>query len=91
MIEGIGPKISASLKEHGIRTFTQLAHTDVERLQAILTEAGPAFKLASSAVESWPEQALLAAKGDWEQLHTLKDSLKAGRGDAGGPEPQAEA
>jgi hypothetical protein len=30
--------------------------------------------LASSTVESGPEQSLLAAKGDWEQLHTLKDS-----------------
>jgi len=91
VIEGIGPKISASLKEHGIRTFTQLAHTDSQRLQEILAEAGPAFKLASSAVDSWPEQALLAAKGDWEQLHTLKDSLKAGRGDAGESEPRVEA
>jgi predicted flap endonuclease-1-like 5' DNA nuclease len=32
MIEGIGLKISAKLKEHGIRTFIQLAHTDVEHL-----------------------------------------------------------
>jgi predicted flap endonuclease-1-like 5' DNA nuclease len=83
MIEGIGPKIAASLKAHGIRTFAQLAHTDVERLQAILAEGGPAFKLAAPAVESWPEQARLAADGAWDQLHALKDTLKAGRGDAG--------
>jgi len=82
MIEGIGPKISASLKEHGIRTFAQLARTDVERLRAILAEAGPAFKLAAPAVESWPEQGRLAADGAWDQLHALKDTLKAGRGDA---------
>ena len=82
MLEGIGPKISATLKEHGIRTFAQLARTDVERLQAILAEAGPAFKLAAHAVESWPEQARLAADGAWDQLHALKDTLKAGRGDA---------
>jgi predicted flap endonuclease-1-like 5' DNA nuclease len=88
MIEGIGPKISASLKEHGIRTFAQLARTDVDRLQAILAEAGPAFKLAAPAVESWPEQARLAADGAWDQLHALKDALRAGRGDAGEPGPQ---
>jgi len=88
IIEGIGPKISASLKEHGIRTFTQLARTDTERLQAILAEAGPAFKLAAPAVKSWPEQAHLAAQGEWEQLHALKDSLKAGRGEAETSGPQ---
>lgn len=90
MIEGIGPKISLSLKEHGIHTFSQLARTDVEHLQAILVEAGPAFKLAAAAVDSWPEQAALAANGDWEGLHALKDSLKAGRGDAGQSEPLSE-
>jgi predicted flap endonuclease-1-like 5' DNA nuclease len=88
MIEGIGPKISASLKEHGIRTFAQLARTDVGRLQVILAEAGPAFKLAAPAVESWPEQARLAADGAWDQLHALKDTLRAGRGDTGEPGPQ---
>jgi len=91
VIEGIGPKIAACLKEHGILTYTQLARTAPERLHEILTEAGPSFKLASSAVESWPEQALLAAKGNWDQLHILKDSLKAGRGDAGDSEPRAES
>jgi hypothetical protein len=74
---------SASLKEHGIRTFAQLARTDVDRLQAILTEAGPAFKLAARAVESWPEQARLADDGAWDRLHALKDAPKAGREEAG--------
>lgn len=91
MIEGIGPKISASLKEHGITTFARLAKTDVQRLQAILAEEGPAFKLAAKAIESWPEQASLAASGDWDGLHALKDTLKAGRVDAENSEPQTEA
>lgn len=91
MIEGIGPKISASLKEHGITTFAALAKTDVDRLQAILAEGGPAFKLAAQAVESWPEQAQLAAGGDWDGLHALKDTLKAGRAHAENTEPQPEA
>ena len=76
-IEGIGPKISAMLKGEGIRTFTQLAETAVDRLQAILDEAGPAFRLASPA--TWPEQARLAVARDWEDLHALQDQLKAGR------------
>jgi predicted flap endonuclease-1-like 5' DNA nuclease len=90
LIEGIGPKISASLKEHGIRTFAQLARTDAARLQEILAEGGPAFKLAAPAVESWPEQARLAADGAWDELHALRDMLNAGRAGAGEPGPAAE-
>jgi len=88
IIEGIGPSISDSLKKHGIRTFAQLARTGVEQLQAILAEGGPAFKLAAPAVASWPQQARLAAEGAWDQLHALKDTLKAGRGDTGEPGPE---
>jgi predicted flap endonuclease-1-like 5' DNA nuclease len=82
VIEGIGPKVSALLSEHGIQTFAQLAKADIERLQAILTEAGPGFQLASAAAQTWPEQARLAAEADWGQFHALKDRLEAGRGDS---------
>jgi predicted flap endonuclease-1-like 5' DNA nuclease len=83
MIEGIGPKVAECLKEHGIRTFADLARTDVERLKEILAEGGPSFHLAASAAESWPKQAALASYAEWEQLHALKDSLKAGHESAG--------
>jgi predicted flap endonuclease-1-like 5' DNA nuclease len=90
MIEGIGPKISASLKEHGIRTFVQLSRAEPDSLLAILAEAGPNFKLAAPAVQSWPAQAQLAAKGDWDQLHAFKDSLMAGRGKNLSPKSELE-
>jgi predicted flap endonuclease-1-like 5' DNA nuclease len=77
MIEGIGPQISALLKEHGIRTFAQLARTNVERLRTILEEGGPQFRFA--APDTWPIQARLAASGSWEQLQTLQDRLTSGR------------
>lgn len=76
-IEGIGPKISALLQAAGIRTFAQLAHTDVSRLQEILDAAGPRFRLADPG--TWPEQARLAAEGAWEALQALQDQLKGGR------------
>jgi len=76
-IEGIGPKIADMLNAHGILTFAQLAATDVQRLQRILEEAGPRFQLADP--ESWPEQAKLAAAGDWTALASLQDGLKGGR------------
>jgi hypothetical protein len=76
-IEGIGPKISQLMNAAGIYTFAQLASTDVSRLQAILTEAGPRYRLADPT--TWPEQARLAADGAWEALSALQDNLKGGR------------
>ncbi|RUA17991.1 MAG: hypothetical protein DSY55_01105 [Clostridia bacterium] len=76
-IEGIGPKISQLLNTAGIYTFSQLAKTDVATLREIIENAGARFRLADP--ETWPEQALLAAKGDWEALEILQDSLKGGR------------
>jgi predicted flap endonuclease-1-like 5' DNA nuclease len=74
-IEGIGPKISGVLAAAGIQTFGQLADADVGRLQQTLTDAG--MTLADPA--SWPEQARLAAAGDWTALQKLQDELQGGR------------
>jgi predicted flap endonuclease-1-like 5' DNA nuclease len=76
-IEGIGPKVAQVLNENGIFTFAQLAQTDATRLRAILQAAGPRFKMI--VPESWPEQAGLAAKGDWDVLQKLQDELDGGK------------
>jgi DNA-directed RNA polymerase subunit beta' len=75
-IEGIGPKIASVLQAAGINNFAQLAQADVARLQEILAEAGIS-QIADPS--TWPEQAKLAAAGDWEGLETLQDQLKGGR------------
>nr|MBC7243911.1 hypothetical protein [Chloroflexota bacterium] len=77
IIEGIGPKISALLNQNGIYTFAQLAATSVQRLRSILDAGGPRFNLADP--QTWPEQALLARDGKWDELKTLQDTLKGGR------------
>lgn len=74
-IEGIGPKIANLLKEAGITTFTHLANTEVSHLEQLLDEAD--LRLANP--DTWPEQAKLAAAGDWEALATLQEDLKGGR------------
>ena len=74
-IEGIGPKISGVLQAVGITTFSQLAATTPENLHLIVKEAG----IRVAFPESWPEQAGLAAKGDWDALSTLQSTLKGGR------------
>jgi predicted flap endonuclease-1-like 5' DNA nuclease len=76
-IEGIGPKVAQVLNESGILTFVQLAQTNVSKLRAILEEAGPRFKMMDP--ESWPEQAGLAGKGDWDALGKLQDELDGGK------------
>lgn len=75
IIEGIGPKIAAILKEAGISTFSQLSTTSPARLLEILHASG----LRVNDPTSWPDQARLAAAGDWEGLQKMQDSLKAGR------------
>lgn len=73
-IEGIGPKISGILHEASIHTFAQLAATEVSTLQTTLEG-----KVRIFFPDTWPEQAALAAKGDWDALKVLQDTFKAGR------------
>jgi len=74
-IAGIGPKISSVLQDVGIMTYSQLADSDVDRLRQILDESG--IRLANP--DTWPEQARLAAAGDWDALKGLQGQLKGGR------------
>lgn len=74
-IEGIGPKIARLLQKAGMVSFTQLASTEAEDLQKILAKA----KLKYIDPTTWPEQATLAAAGDWKALETLQETLKGGR------------
>ncbi len=75
IIEGIGPKIAAVLKQEGVTRFAQLASMAPERITEILRASG--MRLADP--HSWPEQARLAANGDMEGLKALQDRLTAGR------------
>lgn len=75
IVEGIGPKINSVLHEAGIRTFSQLSEATPERLEEILR--GQGLRLANP--ETWPEQARLAATGDWNKLENYQKKLKGGR------------
>jgi ribosomal protein L30 len=76
MIEGVGPKIASVLKAAGIVTFADLAAADTNRLAEIL-EQEPNLRLADPS--TWPEQAALAAAGDWDGFKALTEQLKGGK------------
>lgn len=76
VIEGVGVKIEGLLKDGGINNWTEMAETSVERIQEILDAAGPRYKLANP--RTWPQQASLAAAGNWSALKALQDELQGG-------------
>jgi predicted flap endonuclease-1-like 5' DNA nuclease len=77
IVEGIGPKIAEVLHAAGIQTWQQLAETSPEKIREILDAAGPQFQMHDPG--SWPEQAGMAARGDWEALGKFQSELLAGK------------
>lgn len=77
IIEGIGPKIADLLKADGINTWADLAAAAVDRIQKILDDAGPRFRIHNPG--TWPQQAALARDGKWDELEKLQDELQGGR------------
>ncbi|MDQ5768157.1 hypothetical protein [Thiothrix subterranea] len=70
---GIGPTFASILHRAGIHTYQQLAETSHQKLQALLIVEDEQFSQHDTS--SWPQQAALAARGEWEQLKTYQDSL----------------
>jgi large subunit ribosomal protein L27 len=81
-IEGVGPKIEGLLNEAGIHTWADLAAAPIEKVQAILDEAGPRYRMHDPG--TWAKQASMAANGQWEELEAYQEHLD------GGKEPDAE-
>jgi predicted flap endonuclease-1-like 5' DNA nuclease len=68
--------MDAALKAAGITTFARLAQTSEDDLRAAIEAAGMRF---APSVATWAEQAAYAARGDWDGLAALQESLTAGR------------
>ncbi len=74
-LSGIGPSMAATLKSLGVDTFTKLAETDDDILRDMLEASGARLNNNKEAMDSWNEQATLAAKGDFEGLKKLQEAL----------------
>ncbi|MGE0311974.1 MAG: helix-hairpin-helix domain-containing protein [Lautropia sp.] len=83
-VEGIGPKIAGLLKDAGIGSFAALANAPVPTLRQVLGDAGQRFAMHDPS--TWPEQASLAARGDWDALASLQAALHGGRRAPGAPD-----
>lgn len=70
-IVGIGPGTASVLNAAGVKTFAQLAGIRPEQLEQILRSAG----MRATCYESWPEQARLAAAGQWDELHKMQKKI----------------
>lgn len=76
-VEGIGPAIEKLLHKDGINTFEKLSNTKVAVISDILTKAGPRFQMHKP--NTWPKQAEMAAKGQWDKLKKWQDELDGGK------------
>lgn len=76
-IEGIGPKIASVLNEAGINSFADLAASTPEAIREILDNAEGNFKAHDPA--TWPEQATMAAEGNWDALKEWQDNHIGGK------------
>ncbi len=76
-IEGIGPKIEETLQTAGIKSFNDLAAAKADSIKEILANAGG--NLATHDPTTWPEQAKMAAAGEWEKLQKWQDELMGGK------------
>lgn len=83
LVEGIGPKIEGLLNEAGINTWQDLAEAPTDKVQAILDEAGPRYRMHDPA--TWAKQAKMAHEQQWEELEAYQERLDGGR------EPEASS
>lgn len=89
IIEGIGPKVAELLASKGINTWADLASATPEEVKAILEEAGSAYKMMDP--NSWPQQAKLAAEGQWGALIEYQRFLDGGKETTGDFDSAAKA
>lgn len=71
-IGGVGARAAAALNAAGIYLFGQLARLTPEQLADIIGETG----IRAQYLSTWPEQARLAAVGDWVALEEYREKLR---------------
>ena len=77
IIEGIGPKMEAVLKKHGVANWTDLSQKNFEELRGLLDKENPTrYRIINPT--TWSEQAGLAVGGKFTELVSLQKDLDTG-------------
>lgn len=77
VIEGVGPKMNEFLHKNGIRNWADLASKSVDFLKKLLEKEGAKYRIIDPS--TWPKQAALAEKGNWEDLIAYQKTLDTGK------------
>lgn len=77
IVEGVGPKIESLMNAAGIKSWSDLASAPPSKIQTILDEAGPRYRVHDP--KTWPEQARLANEDKWEELIAFQKDLSGGK------------
>jgi predicted flap endonuclease-1-like 5' DNA nuclease len=75
-IKGIGPRVAELLMQAGIRQFSELAETPIERIREILSSAGSHYRIYDPS--TWPQQAKLLADGKLDELNLMLATQRTG-------------
>jgi predicted flap endonuclease-1-like 5' DNA nuclease len=75
IILGIGPKTAAIFYKAGLLNFKDIAELDEQGLDSLLSEQA----IRVPQTETWPEQASMAAKGDFKGLKELQATIRANK------------
>ena len=73
MVDGIGPKLAEALNAAGITTFAALGEMKPDAIREALHSQG---SRTGNNVDTWPQQARFAARGDWSGMRRYVSSLK---------------
>ncbi len=73
VVEGVGPKIEEILNNNNIYTFNQLSNTDSMILKKYIVDVDARFE--NNETESWPHQAAMAEKGQWDELNIYQEFM----------------
>ncbi|GAB3543799.1 hypothetical protein [Spirosoma fluminis] len=76
-IKGMGPRVAELLMQAGIRQFSQLAETPIERIREILSAAGAHYRIYDPT--NWPQQAKELADSNFDDLSILLATQQAGK------------
>lgn len=74
IIDGITPDFADALHHQGIRTWDALGASSAEALRELMAGAG---YVSSADPSSWPDQARMAARGEWRKLRLFQVYIRS--------------